>query len=268
MHALITGGNGVLGSYCDFGTRMGRNELDVTDFNAVMNVCTDNKPKVIVHCAALTDLSFCEKNPDAAYLVNAAGTYHVALAARAVGAKLVYVSTSGVFDGTKAEPYTEEDVPNPVNVYGHSKYLGELAVAGMLANYLIVRTSWIFGGGKGKDSKFVGKILSQLEAPEIKVVTDKRGSPTYAKGLVCAIQKLLKEDRRGIVHVSGGDTTRYDIAKEIVSITGSAASVTPLASADFPSAYTSGKNESMMTSPYMRPWQKSLREYIQTEWKK
>lgn len=263
---LITGSDGVVGSYIDFGIHTDRSMLDVTNLSNVMDVCKKHMPKKIIHLAAATDLAWCEKEPAQAHFINAVGAYHMALAAREIGAKLIYVSTSGVFDGTKKEPYTEEDMPEPVNVYGHSKYLGELAVAGVLSDYLIVRTSWVFGGGKGKDTKFVGKIMSQIKSPEIKAVTDKHGSPTYAKDLAQAIKKLIEEDARGIIHLGGGKATRFEVAKEIISIVGSTTSVLPVTSDDFPSIYISGENESMAASAYMRPWQEALRDYIKNEW--
>src|SRR3989338_3851554 len=171
---LITGGDGALGSVCGFGTRLSKNDLDITDLKEVMRVCAEHKPKFIVHCAALTDLPFCEQNLEMAYLTNAVGTYHMALGARSVGAKLIYISTSDVFDGTKKEPYTEKDEPNPTTVYGRSKRLGELAVRSILDDYIIMRISWMFGGGPDKDNKFVGKMLVQRSASEIRAVTDKK----------------------------------------------------------------------------------------------
>lgn len=263
---LITGGEGVLGSCFDFGMRMGKKDLDITDLNAVMNVCRDKKPKVIIHCAALTDLAFCEQNPEKAYLVNAVGTYHLALAAQQVGAKLVYVSTSDVFDGTKDEPYTEKDMANPTTVYGRSKHLGELAVRGTLENYLIVRISWMFGGGPGRDNKFVGNILRQKDAAEIRAVTDKRGSPSWAKDIAGAIEILVKEDVRGIQHVGGGIATRYEMAQEIASIMGWQTNVVPVNSSEFVSVYPIGENQSMPLSSYVRPWREGLREYMASEW--
>lgn len=264
---LVTGGNGVLGSYCDFGTRVGRDELDITDLGAVMRVCAERRPKVIVHSAALTNLSSCEKNPNEAYLVNAAGTYNVALGARSVGAKLIYISTSDVFDGKKKEPYTTDDVPNPTTIYGRSKHLGELAVGGVLDDYVIMRISWMFGGGKEKDNKFVGKLLAQGEVPQIRAVTDKRASPSWAKDIAGVIQKLIEEDGRGIYHVGGGVATKYEMAQELVSIMGWGTNVAPATSSDFPSPYTIGENESMPPSPLVRPWREALKEYIKTEWR-
>ena len=265
-NVLVTGGNGVLGSYCDFGIRLGRDDLDITDFNAVMKVCAEKKPKTIVHCAALTDLSYCEQNPEKAFLINAAGTYNLVLGARSVGAKLIYISTSDVFDGNKKEPYTVNDIPNPITVYGRSKHLGELVVMGLLDDYIIMRISWMFGGGQGRDNKFVGKLLKQGNVQEIRATTDKRASPSWAKDIAGAVQKLIEEDKRGVYHVGGGVATKYEMAQEVVSIMGWRTKVAPAVSSEFPSAYTIGENESMPLSPLVRPWRDALREYIETEW--
>jgi len=265
-NVLITGSGGMVGNYINFGTRLSHEELDVTDLKAVMTAFNTYKPSVVIHLAAATDLVRCEREPAYAYLINTVGTYNVALAVRKSGVKLVYVSTSGVFDGTKKNPYTESDAPNPLNIYGHSKYLGELAVCGILDNFLIVRTSWVFGGGKDKDKKFVGKILRQSGEMEIRAVADRRGSPTYAKDLVKAVQSLIKENARGIVHLGGGEATRYDVAYEALALMGSRAKVVPVTAADFTSSYQSGENESMPRSPLMRPWREALKEYIETEW--
>ena len=263
---LITGGDGALGSYCDFGMRLSKSDLDVTDATAVMRICREMKPKVIVHCAALTDLAFCEQRPDQAYLVNAAGAYNVALGARSIGAKLVYISTSDVFKGEKQEPYVPEDVPNPTTIYGHSKHVGELAVRGVLNDYIIMRISWVFGGGKQRDNKFIGKLLRQGAVPEIHAVTDKRASPSWGKDIARAAQKLIEEDRRGIYHVGGGVATKYEMAQELVSIMKWDTKVIPAHSSEFPSPYTIGDNESMPLSPLVRSWRDALREYIEVEW--
>lgn len=265
-NVLVTGGDGAFGSYCDFGMRVGKDKLDITDLNAVLKMCADRKPKVVVHCAALTDLSYCEKNPDKAYLVNAVGTYNVALAAREMGAKLVYISTSDVFKGDKEGPYEVTDMPSPTTVYGHSKYLGELAVRSLLDDYVIMRISWMFGGGQERDNKFVGKLLRQGAVPEIRATTDKKASPAWGKDVAGAIEKLIEEDGHGIYHVGGGVATKYDIAQELISITGWGTKVAPAVSSEFPSTYQIGKNESMPPSPLVRPWRDSLKEYIEAEW--
>ncbi len=266
--ALITGAGGMIGSYVDFGIRTDHTSLDVTDLAAVRATCREYMPPVIVHLAAATDLNRCEKDLAYAHMVNAVGTYNMALAAREIGAKLIYISTSDIFDGTKESPYTEDDIPNPPNHYAHSKYLGELAVQGLLSDYLILRVSWVFGGGVRKDQKFVGKIIQMLDQAEIRAVADKRGSPTYGKDVVEGIKRLLGEGARGIFHMSNAGTpTRADIAREIIAITGAATNVVEINSDSFPMSYSTGANEGMVSkSPFMRPWQEALREYLETEW--
>jgi len=268
--ALITGADGMVGSYIDFGIRTNHRSLDVTDLSEVMRICKEKKTKLIIHLAAETDVDLCERDTTHAYMVNAVGTYNMAFAAREVGAKFVYISTSSVFTGDKIEPYTEEDMPAPQNVYGHSKYLGELAVQGVLDNYLILRVCWVFGGGPAKDQKFVAKILKQLDRPTINVIKGKRGSPTYGRDLIEGIKRLVEEGESGIYHMGNeGTPTRVDVVKEIIRITGSQAEVREVdasffdvASADRPS------NESMVSKvSYMRQWQEALAEYINTEWK-
>lgn len=267
---LITGADGMIGSYIDFGIRTNHRLLDVTNLAEVMAVCKKHMPKLIIHLAAETDVDQCERDETHAYSVNAVGTYHMALAARDVGAKLVYVSTSGVFDGTKGDPYTENDVPSPRTIYSHSKYLGELAVSGLLQDYLILRIAWVFGGGPKKDQKFVAKILKQVGNAEINVVSGKRGSPTYGKDLIAGIRRLVEEGKSGIYHMgNAGSPTRADIVREIVRITGSHAKVKEVSPSFFGLPADAGRsdNESMVSKvPYMRPWQEAIAEYIRTEW--
>ena len=270
--ALITGADGMIGSYIDFGIRTNHRSLDVTNLAEVMKVCQAHKPKLIIHLAAETDVDHCEHDETHAYNVNAVGTYNMATAAKKLGAKFVYISTSGVFDGAKAEPYTEDDIPAPQTIYGHSKYLGELAVKGMLENYLILRIAWVFGGGPGKDQKFIAKILKQIDKSEINVVSGKRGSPTYGKDLVAGIRRLVEEGKTGLYHMgNAGSPTRADVVREIVRITGSRAKVTEVSASFFGLSADAGRpdNESMISKvPYMRPWQEALADYIHTEWGK
>ena len=270
--ALITGADGMIGSYIDFGIRTNHRSLDVTNLAEVMKVCNAHKPKLIIHLAAETDVDHCEHDAAHAHNVNAVGTYNMATAAKKIGAKLIYISTSGVFDGIKTEPYTEEDIPAPQNIYGHSKYLGELAVKGMLDDYLILRICWVFGGGQTKDQKFVAKILRQLDKPVINVVTGKRGSPTYGKDLVAGIRRLVEEGKSGVYHMgNAGSPTRADLVREIVRITASSSEVREVSASFFGLPADAGRpdNESMVSKvSYMRPWQEALAEYIETEWGK
>jgi len=266
---LITGGDGMVGSYIDFGISTNHRSLDVTDFKEVLATCKHHEPKLIIHLAAETDFDRCERDTSHAYMVNAIGTYNVAFAAREVGAKFVYVSTSAVFDGNKEGPYSEEDIPNPQNHYGHSKYLGEIATTGLLKDALIVRICWVFGGGVTKDQKFVAKILKQLDQPIINVVASKCGSPTYGKDLVEGIKQLVKDGKTGIYHMGNeGTPTRADVVREIIRITGSRVEVREVDETFFSASYADRLNNESMVSKtnYMRPWKEALAEYIQTEW--
>ncbi len=266
---LITGAGGMIGSYIDFGIRLTHDQLDITDEKAVFETITKYKPRAIIHLAGATDLKQCEKDPDCAYKVNSIGTYYLALAAREIGAKLIYISTNSVFDGLQSESYKISDIPNPQNAYGRSKYLGELAVRGILENYAIIRTCWIFGGGRGKDKKLVGKIMEKIAqgTPEIQATEDHFGSPTYGKDLVVGIQKILSNEMTGIFHiVNTGVCSRFQEVNEIVKISGSKAIVKPVPATTF-GLSADRLHEGLEPHPtLLRPWQDALKEYLNTEW--
>jgi len=269
---LVTGADGMAGNYIDFGIKTNKRLMDVTDLREVLSVCRKHKPEAILHLAAETDVDRCERDPEYAYLVNGIGTYNMAVAAKELGAKLVYISTAGVFDGTKEGSYVEEDVPNPQNYYGHSKFLGELAVKGTLSNYLILRVCWMIGGGPVKDQKFVAKIINQIKNPnvnEIKAVTDQIGSPTFGKDLISAVKVLIGKNETGIFHASNtGIVSRYDVAKFIVNTLRPEVKVTPVESSYFNLDAKRTKNEGLISKEnIMRPWEEALKEYLETEWK-
>ncbi len=269
---LTTGGNGMVGSYVDFGIKLDRRALDVTDLNDALFVCRQHKPKVIIHLAAETDVGRCERDPQYAYLVNTIGSYNMALAAKEIGAKLIYVSTSAVFDGSKKDPYIETDECNPQSYYGRSKFLGEVAVKSVLNDYIIARVCWMFGGGQEKDKKFVAKIIEQTKGSEIKIISGKYGSPTYGKDLVGALKKLILQDATGIFHLSNkGSPSRFDVAKEIIKITGSKTNVTEVDPSFFSNIHSesmpNNNNESLSSKiDLIRGWQEAVREYILEEW--
>lgn len=269
---LVTGADGMIGNYLGFGIKTDLKSLDVCDATAVRRAVLRYKPKVIIHLAAETDMGKCEQEPAKCYQINSVGTYNIVMAAREVKAKMVYVSTDAVFNGTKKYPHNEEDIPHPANFYGHSKYLGELAVMGISRDYILIRTSWVFGGGPQKDKKFVGKIMKQLLKPntkEIKAANDFKSSPTYAKDLAARIKKLIVEDKKGIFHITNsGIATRHKMAKEILNILGLKPKLSAVKS-DFFNPNISHINTGglISKSTQLRPWQEALEEYLKTEWK-
>jgi dTDP-4-dehydrorhamnose reductase len=269
---VTTGADGMVGSYVDFGIKTNRLSLDVTNPHQVSAIINAHQPKAILHLAAITDMDQCETEPVWADLVNHQGTMNMAIVAEEVGAKMVYISTNAVFDGSKAGSYLENDYPNPRNYYGRTKLAGEVAVQLNSSNFLIVRSSWIFGGGPEKDKKFVGKIVKKLLDPkvnDIEAINDRRGTPTYAKDLVAAVRELIPGDTKGIVHVANyGICTRYDMVLEIAKFFGINKRIIPVSASQFSGSANQLVNESLSSMHYneTRPWQDALIEYLRTEW--
>lgn len=263
---LVTGGGGMVASYIDFGIKAGKNTLDVTNLEQVSDFVFKNKPEAIIHLAALVDMAKCESEPEQAYKVNTVGTYNLALSAKKVGAKMVYVSTDAVFPNS-IKPHTVQDVPSPDSVYGHSKYLGELAVKGISTDFIIARTSWVFGGGREKDKKFVGKFISQLGNPEVKAVNDEFSSPTYAKDLVDFLKKLILEDKIGIFHVvNSGTASRFEMAEVIAKTLKKDIKIHSVSGSEFTLQKYQKSSGGLASNLSVRPWQDALVEYIQNEW--
>lgn len=281
-NVLVTGGKGMLGSdLCQIFqnrhhhvTVTDLQELDIRNLDRVMNCVNDLRPDWIIHLAAMTHVDHCEQRPDDAYLTNTIGTQNVALAAQSVGAMLVYVSTISVFDGSKATPNTEFDIPNPQSVYSKSKYEGERIVENLLDRYYIVRAGWMFGGGR-EDKKFVAKIIELAqERDSLSVVNDKFGSPTYTYDIADGIEKLANTGLYGTYHLvnTGEVCSRYEFAQKILAYAGiKDCEIVPVNSAQFPLPAHRPRMEGAINynldlrqMNWQRPWQEALKEYINT----
>jgi dTDP-4-dehydrorhamnose reductase len=253
--------------------------LDVRDDGALRRTFNAFRPDLVLHLAAETDLELCETQRDLARETNAEPLKVVSRLCCETGATLVYISTAGVFDGSKQGLYTEADAPNPIMVYGRTKYDGELhALTGCDRTY-VVRAGWMVGGGHRKDKKFVSKILRQIVAGRTVLygVDDKWGTPTYTVDFANNLSLLLATGRFGIYHmVCEGAGTRLDIAKEIVDICGRGdIEVHPVGSEFFSEQYFAPRPRSEMLLNAklrrlginaMRPWQLALRDYISREY--
>ena len=180
-------------------------EMDITDKDQVMKVITEYRPDVIFHCAAYTAVDKAEQDVETCYKVNVEGTKNITDASLAVGAKLVYLSTDYVFDGTKEGYYTEEDQVNPQSVYGKTKQLGEEEVK-RNPNHFIGRISWVFGiNGSNfiKTMLGVSENLEKLGKPdEVSVVMDQIGSPTYTVDLSKVLVKMVQTDKYGTYNIT------------------------------------------------------------------
>lgn len=276
MRVLITGAGGMLGRALAgaLGDRheviaASHGELDVTDLIAVQAALALRAPDVVVHVGAWTNVDGCERDPDRAFRVNGLGSRNVALACQATGAACCYVSTDYVFDGTKADPYTEFDRPNPISVYGASKLAGECAVRALTPRHWIIRTSWLYGSG---GSNFVDTILARARAREgLRVVNDQRGSPTYAADLAHGISRLIQEPRYGLWHLTNSRScTWYDFAAVILERAGlHRVRVEPISSRDLGRPAPRPRNSVLRNYcwelegwPVLRPWPEALGDYL------
>lgn len=228
MKFFITGGSGLLGERLttiannDYELVLSHNtnptsntvKCDITDKNEVEKTITENKPDVIIHCAAMTDVDLCEDKIDLAYKINSEGTQNITKASEKIGAKIIYVSTDFVFDGKKGY-YSEEDEVNPLGIYAKSKYDGEIQVKKYSSNWAIARVSVLYGWHKKQN--FTTWVINQLRNNNpINIVTDQINSPTYADNAAEAIFEIAKQDKNGIFHTSGNDRiNRFDFTKKI-----------------------------------------------------
>lgn len=203
--------------------------VDVRDAGRVQQAVKETNPDWIVLAAAYTDVDGCESNRDLAFAVNRDGPINVATAAKATGARLLFLSSDYVFDGKKTTPYETGDARNPQSVYGHTKAEAEIKLLELMPECCIVRTSWLYGiGGKCFPDTILKLAASR---PALDVVNDQRGSPTYVADLALTIAQLCEKNAQGIVHATNSDDcTWFEFAQEIVRESGLPTLVRPVSS--------------------------------------
>ncbi len=243
-------------------------QADLRDRSQVEKLILNVRPEWIILSAAYTDVDGCEQNPELAFAVNASGVENVARAGQLIAARIFLVSTDYVFDGKGTRPYETTDPIAPLNVYGASKAAGETALLKSEVAWCIGRTSWLFGV---HGPSFPEKILRAAETrPEISVVNDQVGSPTYTRDLARAIRDLVLRDARGIVHITNeGVCSWFDFAREILAQSGrDAIPVLPI-STDQAARPARRPNYSVLSPASLhafgirtRPWQEALRSFV------
>ena len=273
MKVAIIGATGLLGQALmrewreDSVVGLSSRDADIREMSKLGEVLQRQRPDWIVLAAAYTDVDGCESHQDLAFSVNRDGAANVALIAKEIGARLIFLSSDYVFDGTKTTPYETDDARNPQSVYGRSKAEAEIRLLEILPPVCIARTSWLFGAG-GKC--FPDTILRLASTrPTLDVVNDQRGCPTYSVDLARAIIELCRRNANGIVHVNNaGDCTWFEFAREIVRRAGLATEVRPVSSAQM--ARPAPRPEYSVLSPAslqrwgvnLPPWQDALQCYL------
>lgn len=266
---LVTGANGMLGKdLCpllaieDYNViETDINNLDITNIEQVDNVLKTEKPEIVIHCAAYTNVDNAEEDLETARLINFKGTENLAKVCANINAILVYVSTDYVFSGDSITPYKTTDIAFPMNNYGLTKFEGEQAVRNNCLKYYITRTSWLYGT---YGENFVERMISLANKSELRVVNDQIGCPTWTIDLSNGIIKLLKENKPyGIYHVCGsGSTSWYGFAKEIFRQCGLNVNLKPCTTEEFMCLAKRPRYSVMDNNNICRDWKEALKDYI------
>jgi dTDP-4-dehydrorhamnose reductase len=250
-------------------------DLEVSDSSSCSKIA-ELKPEVVVNTAAFHKTDACEDNPLRAFQVNAVGSYNVSRVCSEIGAVYAYISTDYVFSGEKNQPYTEEDIPNPINVYGTSKLAGENVASVYAPKHYIIRSSSLFGraGASGKGGNFVETMIRKASnKEEISVVDDIVMSPTSTSDLAAGIRMVIERHLPfGIYHIANaGSCSWWEFAKEITSMAGFDVTVSRANSALYPTKARRPRMSALSSAKLvdygiaMSPWNDALRAYLQSK---
>lgn len=278
MRVLVTGVKGQLGH--DVVNEMEKRgltpvgvdlaEMDITDKEACDRVITEANVEAVIHCAAYTAVDAAEDNIEVCRKVNAGGTRNIAEVCKKLGIKMMYISTDYVFDGQGTRPWEPDDpVVEPLNVYGQSKYEGEVAVEKYAPHYYIVRIAWVFGlNGKN----FIKTMLNLGKTHDtLTVVDDQIGTPTYTYDLARLLVDMLEKEEYGKYHATneGGYISWCDFAKEIFRQAGMDVRVLPVSSAEYPAKAKRPSNSRMEKKKLeehgftrLPDWKDALKRYL------
>jgi len=250
--------------------------LDFRDIEAYREDVIGFGPDYIFHLGAYTDLEYCELNVDDTYNTNTLAVENAVFIANDLDIPLLYISTAGIFDGNKPQ-YDDWDIPNPLGHYARAKYAGERFVIENARRYLVCRAGWMMGAGPGKDKKFVQKIMQQLREgkKELFVVNDKDGTPTYTHDFARNVKLLIEKEYWGLYNmVCGGETSRLEVATEIVKLCGleNEIIINSVSSEHFKKEYFAerppcerliNRKLNLRNLNVMRDWRIALKEYLQ-----
>ena len=280
MKVFLTGESGILGNDIkkeleirgDTVRGFNSQNIAIADYEDVKSKMEIFKPDLVIHAAAMTNVDLCEDDQDAANAINITGTKNIANAALATGAKLVYISSCGVYGNGKKTPYSEIDDTTPQTFHHKTKLEGEKWVTTLLKNYLIIRPGWLFGGTPQHKKNFVDARRREAgKSPQMSSAADKVGSPTYTLDLTKQILALVDNDLTGIFNVvNEGCASRYEYVKAIIELSNLNVMVNPVNSNEFPRKANMPDNECLENKSLndngvniMRNWKEALKEYIE-----
>jgi len=282
MKVAVIGANGQLGSDVvrafeargDQVCQLTHADVELANADSVAECLRFLRPAIVVNTAAMHDVENCEQQPEKAYAVNALGARNVALATRDLDVPVVQISTDYVFDGHKGEPYVEEDVPMPVNVYGNTKLAGEHFVRSVNPKHFVLRTSALYGMRpcRGKSAHNFVELMLRLaqDRGKVRVLQSEVVTPTPTAQLANQIVALSRRDAYGLYHATAeGSCSWYEFAREIFEITNTKVQLEVAEPAEFPAkvarpSYSVLENQALKMQGLNRfgPWQQGLREYL------
>jgi dTDP-4-dehydrorhamnose reductase len=246
-------------------------ELDVRSCEAIREVLHRTRPDVIVNCSAFTQVDLCETERDAAFAVNATGAQHLAKCALEMGSFLIHMSTDYVFDGQleQGRAYTEADTPNPVTVYGKTKWAGEQAIQESMQQYAILRTAWLYGASGHNFLKTILRRTVQAPKTPLRIVDDQYGCPTWSHRLAAQIVKVINERCTGVFHATAhGSTSWYGLATAFLEQMGISHPIEPCSSDEYPTPARRPRNSVLDNArlrsaelDIMRNWEADLCEF-------
>jgi len=281
LTVVVTGARGLVGravtSHCaDSGDDVlsyGHKDLDITDRALVRQTILDNRPDVVINCAAWTNVDACESDPKRAFAANAAGPENLASACKEVECVFITISTDYVFDGNKPDFYTQLDEPNPLSVYAASKLEGEHLSTRTYGRSIVVRTGYIFGSG---GTNFLSTVVERIRKGErLNTISDTYGTPTYVRDLAARLRQLAEKDVSGIYHVvnSGPGVNFEQFTRRAVALVGNRDTVVRAVSADALNRPAKRPYNSRLRClltekiglPPLRDWEAALEEFVRTD---
>jgi len=253
---------------------------DFRDFQKYREDVIAFQPDYLFHLGAFTDLEYCETHSDETYITNTLSVENAVYIANELNIPMLYISTAGIFDGKK-DIYDDWDIPNPLGVYARSKYTAEVFVQQNANRYLVCRAGWMMGAGPKKDKKFIQKLMKQIKEgkKELYIVNDKDGTPTYTHDFANNVKALIQNEYWGLYNmVCGGQTSRLEVARELLKILKreDSITITEVESNYFKNIYFAerppcerliNKKLELRNLNSMRDWKVALNEYVQNYYK-